>query len=240
MQTRIDFQRKGPPVSGLVRFLPLPSVGGRTVVGDSRMASRRLDLQRQQELEALIREAMELERQTMELYCKFESMFSRPEELRSFWFDMAQHESRHFGALALVAGLLRGRSARPLNLQGHLHPERLEHLRECLRSAHREVDRGVTLARAFAIALEIESSEIEDVVLELIHELRGDAEREKAVQLLLHDLGDLAYMVEKYARDPSLLARADALLESQVERLRKRVSEPERQRPSATRKRSLR
>ncbi len=174
----------------------------------------------------LIRDAMELERQTMELYCKFESLFSEPEELRSFWFDMAQHESRHFGALALVAGLLRGRKDRPLMLEPELHPERLEHLRRCLRAAHREAARGLSLARAFAIALEIESSEIENLVLELIQDLRGDAERERAVRLLLHDLGDLAYMVEKYGQDPELLARADALLESQVKRLRKNAHGP--------------
>lgn len=180
--------------------------------------SRRL---RQRSVEALIRDAMELERQTMELYCKFETLFAEPEELRSFWFDMAQHESRHFGALALVAGLLQSRKDRPLGLPRELHPERLEHLRRCLQAAHREAAQGLTLARAFALALEIESSEIEDLVLELIQDLRGDAERERAVQLLLHDLGDLAYMVEKYVQDPQLLARADALLESQVERLRR-------------------
>lgn len=173
------------------------------------------------EVERLVRAAMELERKTMELYCKFESLFPEPEELRSFWFDMAQHESRHFGALALVSGLLQGRSERALGVARHLDPAHIAHLRRRLRLAHREADRGVNLARAFAIALDIESSEIEDVVLELIQELRGDQERERAVQLLLHDLGDLAYMVEKYTDDPELLARADALLEHQVERLKR-------------------
>jgi|DewCreStandDraft_2_1066082.scaffolds.fasta_scaffold07697_3 rubrerythrin len=176
-----------------------------------------------EELAARVRMAMDLERQTMELYCKFESAFAEPEEVRSFWFDMAQHESRHFGALALVAGLLQGRSGRTLRVARHLDTARLNHLRRCLRRAHREADQGVTLSRAFALALEIESSEIEDVVLDLIHELRGDTERERAVHLLLHDLGDLAYMVEKYADDPELLARADALLERQVARLKKDV-----------------
>ncbi|MCX8073488.1 MAG: hypothetical protein N3C12_13730 [Candidatus Binatia bacterium] len=191
-------------------------------------------------LEALIRDAMELERQTMELYCRFESIFAEPEELRSFWFDMAQHESRHFGALALVAGLLRGRKDRTLAVERHLRPERLDHLRSYLRTAHREAARGLSLRQAFAIALEIESSEIEDVVLELIQELRGNAERERAVQLLLHDLGDLAYMVEKYAQDPELLARADALLESQVERLRANPEEGRQKEIARAGKRTLR
>ena len=56
-------------------------------------------------LRKLIEVAMDLERRTMLLYCKFESVFAEPAEVRAFWFDMAQHESRHYGALALVAGL---------------------------------------------------------------------------------------------------------------------------------------
>ena len=65
-------------------------------------------------LRRLIDVAMEFERRTMYLYCAFESQFSEVDELRGFWFDMAQHESRHFGALALVAGLLESASKRQL------------------------------------------------------------------------------------------------------------------------------
>ena len=54
----------------------------------------------------LIAVAMELERRTMQLYCCYESLFSEPDEVRAFWFDMAEHESRHYGALAMVAGML--------------------------------------------------------------------------------------------------------------------------------------
>ncbi|HVN84902.1 MAG TPA: hypothetical protein VMW17_08675 [Candidatus Binatia bacterium] len=175
-------------------------------------------------LRRLIDAAMELERQTMHLYCQFESQFVQPEELRRFWFDMAQHESRHFGALALVAGLIEGAPQRDLPTATALTPSRVQHLRRLLDRLRREVAAGVTLARAFEISLEIESSEIEDVVLDLLHSLKGEAERERATQLLIHDLGDLSYMIEKYTTDHVLLARADALLEQQVGRLRGRPS----------------
>src|SRR5262245_3855364 len=65
-------------------------------------------------LRKLIEAAMGLERRTMELYCRFETLFPTPDEVRMFWFDMAQHESRHFGALALVAGLLESAPQRTL------------------------------------------------------------------------------------------------------------------------------
>ncbi len=174
----------------------------------------------------LIEAAMELERQSMQLYCKFYDRYRREPILRSFWFDMAQHESRHFGALALVAGLLAAahRPALP-PMPAAAHVARL---RALLRKLHREVDRGVDTRRAFEMAIELEGSEIEDLVLDLLQALKGVAERERAVQLLIHDLGDLSYMIEKYTDDSELLARADALLEQQVKRLRSARTGPQR------------
>jgi rubrerythrin len=171
-------------------------------------------------LRRLIDAAMDLERHAMHLYCVFESQFSNREELRTFWFDMAQHESRHFGALALVGGLLKSESNRGLRATTALTPVRVQHLRRLLTRLRAEAEKGVTIDRAFEIALEIEGSEIEDVVLDLLQVLKGEAERERAVKLLIHDLGDLSYMIEKYTSNHALLARADALLEQQVDRLR--------------------
>jgi rubrerythrin len=162
-----------------------------------RTAARRVALRR------VVEAAMELERRAMLLYCKFENRFADVEELRGFWFDMAQHESRHFGALALVAGLLE-RSWKP-RLHGQFHAE---------------ADKGLTMDRAFAMAVQLEGSEIEDVVLDLLHALHGESEHDRAIKALMHDLGDLGYMIEKHTADPDLLARADLLLERQVGRLR--------------------
>lgn len=163
---------------------------------------------------------MDLERRTMQLYCRFESLFPKPEEVRRFWFEMAQHESRHFGALALVAGLLESAPKRTLSAAPALTREHVVRFRELLASAEAEADRGVTLPRAFEIALAIEGSEIEDLVLDLLAGLKGETERERAVQLLIHDLGDLSYMIEKYGGSKALLARADERIEQHLFRLR--------------------
>jgi rubrerythrin len=175
-------------------------------------------------LRKLIDVAMDLERRTMQLYCRFESMFPEPAEVRAFWFDMAQHESRHFGALALVAGLLEGAPERDLPAAPTLTREHVVRFRQLLAEAEAEAQRKVTLKRAFEIALAIESSEIEDLVLDLLTLLKGESERERAVQLLIHDLGDLSYMIEKYGNSKSLLARADRSIERQLDRLRTRRS----------------
>lgn len=173
-------------------------------------------------LRRVIEAAMELERGAMRLYCKFESQFREVEELRAFWFDMAQHESRHFGALALVAGILEHSWKPAAGAVTLLTPARAQHLRRLLSRFHAEAGHGVTTERALEIAVQLEGSEIEDVVLDLLQALRDESEHERAIKALLHDLGDLSYMIEKHTADHDLLARADALLEQQVGRLRSR------------------
>ena len=171
-------------------------------------------------LRKLIDVAMDLERRTMQLYCKFESMFPEPDEVRAFWFDMAQHESRHYGALALVSGLLESTPERDLPAAPRLTRAHIVHLRDLLTAAETETRKRIPLTRAFQIALAIESSEIEDLVLDVLTFLKGEAERERAVRLLIHDLGDLSYMIEKYAKSKTLLAQADHCIEQQLARFR--------------------
>lgn len=168
----------------------------------------------------LIEVAMQLERRTMQLYCRFESSFRQPDEVRRFWFEMAQHESRHFGALAFVAGLLDSEPERHLPAAPLLTRAHVENFRDLLDQAEREAAHGLTLARAFELALQIETSEIEDLILDLLQALKGADERERAVQLLIHDLGDLSYMIEKYGGNRMLLTRADRVIEQRLARLR--------------------
>jgi rubrerythrin len=168
----------------------------------------------------LIAVAMEFERRTMQLYCRYENLFCEPDEVRAFWFDMAEHESRHYGALAMVAGLLESAPERTLPAAPTLTRAHVEHLRDLLDKAEAEARTAIPLTRAFETALAIESSEIEDLVLDLLSALKGERERERAVQILIHDLGDLSYMIEKFSPSRGLLAKVDKLIEQQVNRLR--------------------
>lgn len=178
-------------------------------------------------LRKLIAVAMELERRTMQLYCQYETRFQHPTEVRRFWFEMAEHESRHFGALAMVASLLDCTPERTLPAAPALTREHIERLRALLDKAEAEARTDITLTRAFETALEIECSEIEDLVLDLLTVLKGERERERAAQIVIHDLGDLSYMIERFSKDRSLLARVDRMIERQVSRLRGRVTPPE-------------
>jgi len=166
----------------------------------------------------LVRAAMNLERRTMQLYCRFEVLFPTPAAVKSFWLDMAEHESRHVGALALVAGLLECDSQRQMPMvppAAAVHVARLERLIE---RAERAADESLPLREAFAFALDIESSEVEGLVLDLLQLLRGTRERERAAMSLIHDLSDLSLMIERYGGDPALLQRADRVVERELKR----------------------
>lgn len=165
--------------------------------------------------------AIELEKKTMALYVGFGKAFPRPEEVRNFWFTMARHEAGHCGALALVECMVQA-DRRAAKTRVWFEPATVIRLRSLLGAYLRETAGRVTLERAFEMAIDIEASELEDVVVDLMKVVRRPEWRERAIQLLIHDLGDLSYMIERYTPNEALLARADALVERHVGGLARR------------------
>jgi hypothetical protein len=167
--------------------------------------------------------AIELERKTMALYAALVRTFKDRDELRGFWFAMARHEAGHCGALALVESLIENDPALVADRKVWFDDTTVARLRALLTAYLREVRRGVDVERALAMALDIESSELEDVVVDLLQVVKDRRWRDQAVQMLIHDLGDLSFMIEKYTNDDALLARADELVEQRVGGLRAQV-----------------
>ena len=159
--------------------------------------------------------ALELERKTMALYADFVRLFADDEELRQFWFNMARHEAAHCGFLALVESIL---ETDPVAARTRLwfDPTTATRLRALLSAYGREARAGIGLERAFEMAIDLEASELEDVVVEMMKVVKSPEWRARAIQLLIHDLGDLSYMIERYTPNETLLARADALVERRV------------------------
>jgi hypothetical protein len=167
--------------------------------------------------------AIELEKKTMALYVSFVKAFPRPEEVRNFWFGMARHEAGHCGALTLVESILLADPERGEQSKVWLDDATVSRLRSLLAAYLREVKTGgISLERAFEMAIDLEGSELEDVVVEMLSLVRSPRWRERAIQLLIHDLGVLSYMVERYTKNERLLKRADALIERHVGALAKR------------------
>jgi rubrerythrin len=159
--------------------------------------------------------AIELEKKTMALYLGFVKTFPRPEEVRNFWFGMARHEAGHCGALSLVESMIET-DARAAKTRVWFDPTTVTRLRSLLSAYAREARGKVALERALEMAIDIEASELEDVVVDMMKVVKSPEWRQRAIQLLIHDLGDLSYMVERYTSNEGLLARADALVERRV------------------------
>jgi len=167
--------------------------------------------------------AIELERKTMALYTAFVRIFKDHDELRGFWFAMARHEAGHCGALALVESLIESDPTLVGDHKVWFDDTTVVRLRGLLTAYLKEVRRGVDVDRALTMALDIESSELEDVVVDLLQVVKDRRWRDQAVQMLIHDLGDLSFMIEKYTTDEELLARADELVERRVGGLRTQI-----------------
>ena len=160
--------------------------------------------------------AIELEKKTMALYVGFVKAFPKPPEVRNFWFTMARHEAGHCGALELVESIVESDPRAAARTRVWFDPTTVTRLRSLLTAYLREARAGVSLERAFEIAIDIESSELDDVVVDMMKVVKSPEWHERAIQLLIHDLGDLSFMVERYSKNEALLARADALIERRV------------------------
>jgi hypothetical protein len=170
-----------------------------------------------------MREVMEttigLEKQTMALYARFSRAFAKQSQLHDFWFGMARDEARHVGALDLVSTVLdfEGMLDKPSPIP--LDNSTIVHLRELLDRHSRAGE--VPIERALEIALEVEETELEDLVGDLLKAVEQGDEYERCMRLLVHDLGELSYMIEQYAHNPELLQRCDALVNRHAETLRR-------------------
>jgi rubrerythrin len=170
----------------------------------------------------ILRIAMDLERRTMSLYTAFVSHHGHVPELQKFWLTMARHEAGHFGSLALVESMLQNDPKLGVGQKVWFDDVTIVRLRSLLAAYLREAQASVTVDRALEMAIDLESSELEDVVVDLMHVVSDPVWRHQAVQYLIHDLGDLSYMVEKFTRNPKLLKRADELLDRRVKTLKAR------------------
>ena len=60
--------------------------------------------------------------------------------------------------------------------------------------------------------MEIEETELEDLVGDLLKALQDRDEYQRCQRLLVHDLSELSYMIEQHCPDSDLLYRCDELV----------------------------
>jgi hypothetical protein len=161
-----------------------------------------------------------LEKRSMALYARFAKTFAAHPRLREFWFGMARDEARHVGALDLVTTVLDLEAMLDRPSPVVLEDATVARLNGLLERGTREAESAMGIERALAIALEVEETELEDKVGDLLKALQQRDEYERCMRLLVHDLGELSYMIEQYCQNPALLQRCDALVNHHAETLR--------------------
>jgi rubrerythrin len=154
----------------------------------------------------------ELEKRSMALYVRFAKLFADSRELRDFWFGMARDEARHVGALALVTSVLEVEGVLDSPSRVIVDDVAFEHLHALLDGHRAAADNSISLERALTIAVEIEETELEDLVGDLLKAIQDRDEYRRCQRLLVHDLSELSYMIERYCPESSLLHRCDELV----------------------------
>lgn len=161
-----------------------------------------------------------LERRSMALYARLARAFVGNRRLHEFWFDMARDEARHVGALDLVTAVLELEGALDRQSPVVLEEATVARLDAILRHGVTAAQSGVNIEQALGLALEVEETELEDKVGDLLKALQQHDEYERCMRLLVHDLGELSYMIEQYCQDPAMLQRCDELVNHHAETLR--------------------
>jgi hypothetical protein len=168
----------------------------------------------------LLETTIALEKQSMALYARFAKIFHHDARLHEFWFNMARDEARHVGALDLVSTVLQFEDVLDTPSPIAIRAEDTERLRTLLTQYLNEPADTLALDRALAIALAVEETELEDMVGDLLRALKQNDEYQRCQRLLIHDLGELSYMIEQHCHDPALLQRCDELVNHHAETLR--------------------
>jgi hypothetical protein len=168
----------------------------------------------------LLEATIALEKQSMALYARFAKIFSADPVLHEFWFNMARDEARHVGALDLVSTVLELEGVLDKPSPIAMRAEDIERLRALLERCLSQLADRLGLDQALTIALEVEETELEDMVGDLLRALKQNDEYERCQRMLVHDLSELSYMIEQHCHNPGLLQRCDELVNHHAETLR--------------------
>ncbi len=153
-----------------------------------------------------------LEQRVADIYRQFAASFTADKALESFWLGMAEEEKHHAKILAAEKAALEVDSD-----TGYFMPEFLPKLVEMdalLTRVEEQVQRGVSKEEAFALALELEQSELNTIYRDLV--LMGRAavklmarHMDRSLSLPHHQAGLLAG-VRRFMPEGPLRQQAEA------------------------------
>jgi hypothetical protein len=114
----------------------------------------------------VLQRCSEIEQRVADIYRQFAAALNDDRELESFWLGMAEEEKHHSKVLAAERAALQVDSD-----TGYFMPEfstKLEEMDALLRPVEEKAKQGVTKDEAFALAFELERSELNTVYRDLV------------------------------------------------------------------------
>lgn len=156
-------------------------------------------------------EFAEIERLVSKVYFRFSHLFINHSELRDFWWQMALDEEGHASILLACKEMLEGYPAGPPDPL--ISRDKAAQIEARIRAY---LDRGtpsISVEKAFRIALEIETSEIDLIYAKLVG--LGGPDVAKLMEGLGSPAGAqkerLKLALHKFCKDPELLRAAEQL-----------------------------
>jgi hypothetical protein len=164
----------------------------------------------QETFDPLLRFA-EIERLVGKIYYRFSHLFLSRPELRDFWWEMAREEEQHANILTACKALIANYEDEALDPA--ISGDKADELAARLNSFLRRGTPSLTVEDAFAIAVDIESSEI-DVIYGKLLQLGGPQ-----IGKTMENLGvpasvqrqKLKAALRRFCSDPALLQAAERL-----------------------------
>jgi hypothetical protein len=158
-----------------------------------------------------LRRFAEIERLVSKIYFRFSHLFLAQPELRDFWWEMAREEEQHACILQACRAVIENYQEE--RIDASISPDRASELSTWLQSFLARGTPSLTIEEAFAIALEIEGSEIDAIYSKLIH-LGGPQ-----IATTMENLGvpasvqrqKLKAALRRFCADPELLKASERL-----------------------------
>ncbi len=154
----------------------------------------------------------ELERLVSKIYFRFSHLFSDRPELRDFWWKMAKEEEQHSSVLLACKSLIENYTDE--NLDPSITRQTADAMREKLLNFLDKGTPSLSVGKAFEIAIEIETSEINEIYIKLL-QLAGPKTAVTLGHLIVPgsvQRRELKAAVSKYCRDdPHALAAGERL-----------------------------
>ncbi len=108
-----------------------------------------------------------IERLAAKVYFRFSHLFLRHADLREFWWQMAMDEEQHASVLLACKTLIENIPREPMDPS--INQDLGDHFEAQLQAYLSKGTRSITVEKAFRIALEMESSELDVIYNKLLN-----------------------------------------------------------------------